>query len=243
MLGVLSVLLFTCLLDFWGTDFTIKVGRFKGFGRAVMVKVKIDKKVKPFNHIRGACPIVNKDPWFMLDPDCKATDGFLLEWAHITAGWYSFSWVSGAGLGFSKCNVMVRRGCCCCVVRLDCCYYDRLQVVLANVSNKNIKNGVCIGWFGDYLPEARVDVKEQLDVQVILVSSTDEGWVRILGFQVVVIQAYVLYMGWLFLAVRWEVEGANNNTFNVTIWQLRIEETSAHLQGMVTSHHWDIELG
>ena len=57
-----------------------------------------------------------------------------------------------------------------------------LHIVLANVSHQDIQYSLLVGGFGDNLAEAGVNVKEELDVKVILVSTTNKGRAGVLGF-------------------------------------------------------------
>jgi hypothetical protein len=59
---------------------------------------------------------------------------------------------------------------------------DWLHIVLANVSHQDIQYSLLVGGFGDNLAEAGVNVKEKLDIEVILVTTTYKGRAGVLGF-------------------------------------------------------------
>jgi hypothetical protein len=82
------------------------------------------------------------------------------------------------------------------------------------------------------LPEARIDVKKDLYIKVIFVTTTDEGCVWILDFEDVVVEANVLDKSRFLLTVWWDVKRADNETLYVTIsrspqpfglWDLKIK--------------------
>ena len=58
---------------------------------------------------------------------------------------------------------------------------DRLKVVVANVGDQHIKDKQPIGRFGDKLSEGGGDVEEELDIEVIFVTTTYKCSIWVLG--------------------------------------------------------------
>ena len=91
---------------------------------------------------------------------------------------------------------------------------DRFIVEMTNISHNDLKNGVSVGGFSHYLAEGGTDVKEVPDIEIIFISTTDEGTVRKGGLEDVIVDTNVLHKFGLLLAVRWAVEGADDNLLN-----------------------------
>ena len=85
---------------------------------------------------------------------------------------FSLNRLTGASFGLGKANTVVRWGSSSWVVRLDSRSDDWLHIVLANVSHQDIKHSLLVGRFGDNLAEAGVNVEEELDIEVILITTT-----------------------------------------------------------------------
>ena len=76
---------------------------------------------------------------------------------------------------------------------MDCRSNNGLHIVLANVSHQDIKYSLLVCWFGDYLAEGGVNVQEELDIEIILVASTDKGRIGMLGLQGEIVKADVFH--------------------------------------------------
>ena len=63
----------------------------------------------------------------------------------------------------------------------------RFMVEVTNISDYDIESGSLVGGFGDYLSKTGTDVKEMLDIQVVLVTTTNKSTIRVGCFQTVVV--------------------------------------------------------
>ena len=109
-----------------------------------MFKVEVDKKIKPTDHVRCTGPIVHKFPGLVLYPACKPRHGFSRKWPYCVRFRVSHNWLGGASVGLREANPVVRGGGCSWVVRLDCRADYWLQIILANVSDKHIKDRLLV---------------------------------------------------------------------------------------------------
>ena len=64
---------------------------------------------------------------------------------------------------------------------------NRFIVKVTDVSDNDLKDGVLMGRLSDYLVEARRDVEKVFDIQVVLITTTDEGRVVERGFHLEIV--------------------------------------------------------
>jgi hypothetical protein len=88
---------------------------------------------------------------------------------------YTFNRLVGVGDGLCKSNAMVRGGGRVRVIRLDRLPDDGDHVVLANVGHQHIQDRLSVCRLGHQLSEGRVDIKEELGIEVIFISPTYKG--------------------------------------------------------------------
>ena len=119
----------------------------------------------------------------MLHPASKPSKCIVRKGPYSLDLGFSFDWVGRTGLSLGECYSMIRGGSSGWVVRLYWGPYEGFHVILANICYNDIKHSLPISWVGHYLAEAGVNVEEELNVKVILITTANEGRLRVLGFQ------------------------------------------------------------
>ena len=105
---------------------------------------------------------------------------------------------------------------------------NRFIVKVTDVSDNDLKDGALMGRLSDYLVEARRDVEEVFDIQVVLITTTDEGRVVERGFHLEIVDTYMFNKFSFLLAMRRAIEGADNYFFNRS-WRSRLDKAPAYL--------------
>lgn len=140
----------------------------------------------------------------------------------------SRGWLGRVLVGNSMNNHVIRGHPLTRDVRKEWRTNDRFLVKVSNVSHYHLKDGVFVGGFGDNLVKVRTDIKEVLDIEIILISTTDEGTAGIGGLQYKIVDTNVLNKFGLLLAVGRTIEGADDN-FLYRSWFSRLDKAPADL--------------
>ena len=113
-------------------------------------------------------------------------------------------------------NKVIRGNTMVSIVRQERRASDRLTIQVANISDNNIKYRLFVGGLGDNLMKVGVDVKEEFDIQVVLVATTNEGTARVGCSEAIIAGTDMLdKFGFLFAARR-AIESTNNNFLDGT---------------------------